>query len=59
MNAYPLAFDAHVGLIHPPALPYWVLPTTELFLKLRGILEDPAVERRVIDRHAPLLHHLF
>ena len=55
----PLPFDAHVSLIHPPACPHRLVPTTELLLKLRAIFDDPAVERGVIDPDAPLFRHLF
>ena len=55
----PLPFDAHVSLIHPPACPHRLVPTTELLLKLRAIFDDPAVEHGVIDPDAPLLRHLF
>ena len=46
-----------IGLIHPPGtgLPVRYLPVPPcLLVQLRGVFLDPAVDRGVIDRHAPL-----
>src|SRR5690625_4054629 len=53
----PPAADPDIGLIHPPGpgLPVRYLPVpASLLIQLRGAFLDPAVDRGVIDRHAPL-----
>src|SRR5713101_9660374 len=55
----PFSFDFHVGFIEPPTPPHGTLPAAELLFKLRGILDNPAVERGMIDCHTPLAHHLL
>ena len=53
----PPAADPDIGLIHPPGtgLPVRYLPVPPcLLVQLRGVFLDPAVDRGVIDRHAPL-----
>src|SRR5450755_2224198 len=59
-----LAADLDVRLVQAPTLadradaPF-ALPFTEGFLEHRNQLDDPAVNRGMIDEHAALLHHLF
>ena len=58
----PLPTDPDIGLIHPPGtgLPIRYLPVPPcLLIQLRGVFLDPAVDRGVIDRHAPLGHHFL
>src|SRR5699024_4214409 len=58
----PSAADPDIGLIHPPGtgLPVRYLPVPPcLLVQLRGVFLDPAVDRGVIDRHAPLGHHFL
>src|SRR5262245_50304659 len=55
----PFPFDFHVGFIDPPAPPHRALSAAELLLKLRRVLDDPAVERGVIHCDTPLAHHLL
>src|SRR5699024_189954 len=53
----PPAADPDVGFIHPPGpgLPAGDLPAPPgLLVQLRGAFLDPAVDRGVLDRHAPL-----
>jgi hypothetical protein len=59
IQIFPLAFDAHVRLIHPPALAHGALLAVELLFHLGRILDDPAIERGMIDSDSPLAHHLF
>src|SRR5699024_5395929 len=59
--APPAAAPAR-GLIHPPGpgLPVRYLPVPpSVLIQLRGVCLDPAVDRGVIDRHAPLGHHFL
>jgi hypothetical protein len=49
----------HIRLIEPPAAAYRTLSTPELLLDLRGILDDPAMKRGMIDCHTPLTHHFL
>jgi hypothetical protein len=58
-HIFPLALDADVRLIHPPALPYRALPQAELLLELRRLLEDPAGERGMVDGDAPFAPHFL
>src|SRR5699024_2834605 len=58
----PPAADPDIGLIHPPGtgLPVRYLPVPPcLLVQLRGVFLDPAVDRGVLDRHAPLGHHFL
>ncbi len=59
IEIFPAAFDFHVGLIETPAGPDRALASTELFLQQRRILDDPAVERGVVDFDASLFHHFL
>src|SRR5262245_13269125 len=55
----PLPFNFHVGLVEPPALSHRPGAVAKLLLDLWGILNHPAIEGGVIDRHPALFHHLF
>jgi hypothetical protein len=55
----PLPFDADVGLVHPPAAPHRALAAVERLFELWAIFQDPAVDRRVVNGHAALLHQFF
>ncbi len=51
----PLAFKPNIRLVHPPAAPDGALAAVEGRFELRAIFQDPAVDRRMIDRHPALL----
>jgi hypothetical protein len=55
----PISLDFHIRLIEPPASSHGMLAAAEGFLDLRRILEDPPIERGVINRHSPFLQHFF
>src|SRR5712691_12306269 len=59
IEAGPFSFDFHIRLIESPAPSHRTLPAAELFFKLRGILDDPAIERGMIHGNTPLAHHLL
>jgi hypothetical protein len=49
----PLPADADVGLVQPPAEPDRTLAEVERLFELRCVLQDPAVDGRVVDRPSP------
>ena len=55
----PLALDLDVRLVHPPAAPHRVFAAMEGLFKPWGILQDPAVDRRMVDRYSALLPQFF
>src|SRR5262245_65605246 len=55
----PLALDLDVRLVHPPAASHRALAAMEGLFEPWGILQDPAVDRRLVDRDPTLLHQLF
>jgi hypothetical protein len=55
----PLAFHPDVGLIQPLTDPHGALTAVERRFELWGILQDPAVDGRMIDGHAALFHQLL
>ena len=59
IEVVPLAFDLDVGLIHPPAKPDWAFAAVERRFQLGAVLQDPAIDRRVVDGHPTFLHQLF
>jgi hypothetical protein len=50
----PFPFNFHIGFVHAPAPAHRALPLAERLLTLRRVLDDPAVERGVIDGATPL-----
>jgi hypothetical protein len=46
-------------LVEPPAPSHGALPAPELLFQLRGVFDDPAVERGMIHGDPPLPHHLL
>ena len=59
MQVGPLAFHPDVRLVHAPAAPHRPLAAVERRFERRALLQDPAVDGRVIDRYPALLHELF
>src|SRR5262245_61922216 len=55
----PLAFHPDRGLIHPPAAAHRARAAVERLCPLRTVLHDPALDRRVVDRHPALLQQFF
>ena len=55
----PSALDLDVRLVHPPAAPHRAFAAMEGLFEPWGILQDPVVDRRVVDRDPTLLHQLF
>ena len=55
----PLPCDADVGLVHPPTHPHRALAAVEGRFQLRAVLQDPAIDRGVVDGPPPLLHAFF
>src|SRR5450756_1596870 len=61
---YLLPADLDIGFVQAPTLAdstdaSFALPFTKGFLQHRDQLDDPAVNRGMIDEQAALLHHLF
>ena len=59
VQALPLAVDLHVGLVHPPTQADWALAPTEHGRQHRQHLDQPAMQRGVIDEDPALGHHLL
>src|SRR5665647_3642834 len=55
----PDAFDLDVGLIHAPAPSRWALVFAKDLFKQWQKPDRPAVDRRMVDEHASLLHHFL
>jgi hypothetical protein len=55
----PLAFDPDVRLVHAPAAPHQPLAVVKCRFQRRALLQHPAVNRGMVDRHAALLHECF
>jgi len=55
----PLTFDFDVGLINAVGVGVQSQVRTNSFLQLRSIRLNPPVNRRVIEREAAFVHHLF
>src|SRR5471032_1972297 len=55
----PDAFDLDVGFVHAPAAADRAFVLAGQFLKQRQETNRPSVDRRMVDRHAALLHDLF
>jgi hypothetical protein len=59
IQVIPLAFDLDIRLVQMPADPDRPLVAMERRFQLGTVLQDPAVDRRVVDGHPPFLHQLF
>ena len=59
VKVLPDALDVDVGLIHAPAPTYRVLVFSGHLLDVWQKSDRPSVDRRMVDRHAALLHHFF
>src|SRR2546425_571175 len=59
IEVIPLTFDLDVGLVHAPADPHRALAAMKRFFQLGTVFHDPALDGRVVDRHATLLHAFF
>src|SRR5450830_442924 len=55
----PDAFDQDAGLIHAPAPSRWALVFAKDLFKQWQKPDRPAVDRRMVDEHASLLHHFL
>ena len=55
----PFTFDLDIGFIHAPAPVNRALILSSLLVKKRGVMQHPAVKRRVINIKAALGHHLL
>jgi hypothetical protein len=55
----PFPLDFHVRLVKTPALAHGPLAAAELFLNLRGRLDDLAIKGGMIHSCPPLAHHLL
>src|SRR4029434_10498076 len=55
----PLPLHPNIGLIQPPAGPDWALAAVKRLFQLGTVCHDPALDRRVVDRHPALLHEFF
>src|SRR5262245_35900205 len=55
----PLAFDADVRFIHPPAASHEPLAAVERLFERRAVCDHPSADRRVIDVDPAFLHKLF
>jgi hypothetical protein len=52
-------FQTPVGLIHAPAPSRWALVFAKDLFKQWQKSDHPAVDRRMVDKHASLLHHFL
>ena len=59
VQVFPYALDLDVGLIHAPAAAGWALVFPGHLLDERQETNRPPIDRRMVDRHAVLFHHLF
>jgi len=59
IQVLPDAPDFHIGLVHSPTATHRTLARVEFLLQEWGLLEDPAIERRVVDLHTALFHHFL
>jgi hypothetical protein len=55
----PYFFRRHRDFIHPPADPDRALVAMEHCFQLRAVLQDPAIDRRMVNVHPTFLHRLF
>src|SRR5215831_21409175 len=55
----PLAFDLHVGLVHAPADPHRTFPAMKRLFQQGTVFHHPALDSRMVDRYAALLHEFF
>ena len=59
MPIVPLAFDLDVGLVQAPADPHRVLAAMEHRLQLGAVLQEPAIDHRIVNGHPTCLPQLF
>ena len=59
LEVFPGAFDLYVRFIHAPIPIHRMLVFAEYFIKQRQKPDCPAIDQRVVDIHAALLHHLL
>lgn len=59
IEVLPVPTDLDVGLVHAPTRSNGALPSTKGLFHDRHQLDDPTMNRGVIDAYATLLHHLF
>src|SRR5471030_342323 len=59
VKIFPDAFDLDVGFVHAPAAADRAFVLAGQFLNQRQEANSPPVDRRMVDRHAALLHDLF
>lgn len=59
VEVFPDALDLDVRLVHAPAVTNRALVFARHFLDQRQEADRPSVDRRMVDRHAALLHHLL
>jgi hypothetical protein len=55
----PLAFDLDVRFIQPPAVTHRPLAAAKRLFQLGAVLQDPTINRGVIQEDTTRLHHLF
>src|SRR3954469_18702582 len=55
----PAALHLDIGFINPPQAVGWAQVGPQPLLQFHGVGLDPAVDGRVVDRHAPVPQHQF
>jgi hypothetical protein len=59
VQVHPLAFDLQIGLVDPPRAGGRAQMGPHPLLQLRRVGLDPAVDGRMVDRHASVPQHEF